>query len=341
MKPKNKGLQTLPDKHGKIKQCNPERSFPCGKACLSITSDILSRCQKNLVKTTQNKALKLLESLKPLKLKQEKKTITSKSTKKKTLSTEKQTIIETKPTTTTDQNERNQFKEDLSKPLPSFYTTTNKSLLTNEKYNQLKETIEVKDIIGNPPHEEELVALKNYTGSDGYSLINTFLRNIDAINKDANQLVLGYGDDKIIKENEDRLNLTSKMISAGLESMPNYEGKVRRATQLPNDILDYYYQNKGKIIEEKGFLSTTKSLSLSDEDLLKKFAVESDDLDYNYEDDSTTNVLYNINSKKGKNITLISDYGDEEEILFQPNSKFKVKSIKQKSKYTIIELEQV
>lgn len=64
LKPKNKGYQTLPDKRGKVKQCNPERSFPCGKACLSITSDILGRCQKNLIKNTQNQALKLLYNLK-------------------------------------------------------------------------------------------------------------------------------------------------------------------------------------------------------------------------------------------------------------------------------------
>lgn len=64
MKTKNKGLQTLPDKRGKIKNCNPDRSFPCGKACLSLSSDILSRCQKNLIKNTQSKAIKLLGTLK-------------------------------------------------------------------------------------------------------------------------------------------------------------------------------------------------------------------------------------------------------------------------------------
>ena len=60
MKPKNKSFQTLPDKRGKIKNCNPEKSFPCGKACLSLGSDILGRCQKNLNKSNQNKSIKII-----------------------------------------------------------------------------------------------------------------------------------------------------------------------------------------------------------------------------------------------------------------------------------------
>lgn len=53
MKIKYKGLQTAPDKRGKIKNCNPERSFPCGKACLGLSTDILSNRITNYITIIQ------------------------------------------------------------------------------------------------------------------------------------------------------------------------------------------------------------------------------------------------------------------------------------------------
>lgn len=59
----SKGLQTLPDKRGKIKNCTQEKSYPCGKACLGIGSAILEGCLKGLKPSSGQKATELAQSL--------------------------------------------------------------------------------------------------------------------------------------------------------------------------------------------------------------------------------------------------------------------------------------
>lgn len=58
-----KGLQTAPDKRGKIKNCTQGKSYPCGKACLSLGSAILEGCLKGLKATEAQKAKELGKSL--------------------------------------------------------------------------------------------------------------------------------------------------------------------------------------------------------------------------------------------------------------------------------------
>lgn len=295
MKPKNKGLQTQPDKRGKVKQCNPDRSFPCGKACLSIASDILSRCQKNLLKSGQNKAMKLLEQLKPLSLVENTK-----------LSTEE---------------ERQAFKESLpsEKQLPpslakDFDSEVRLGLMTQEKFDQYKNKTEITEKTKNPPYIEELISLKNYT-MGGYKPYNQHLRDS-----------MSDSTKTYIEPHLKSIELSIKMAESALESMPNFSGIAKRATALNRKTYDFYKNNIGKEISEKGFLSATTSQDMSAEELLNNFVEFSSE---------STRVVFIINSKNGKSVKELSEYPDEEEIMFKPNSKFKIKSIQENNKYKL------
>lgn len=306
---KRKGLQTLPDKRGKVKQCNPEKSFPCGKACLSITSDILGRCQKNLLKNTQNQALKLLESMSSIKS-------VNKSSKL---------------TITTTKEERDKFKNNVPKQLINpeinqwweLSGIIKDAILTEQKYKQISSHVKIQSNIGNPPYEEELVSLRHYTGS-GFPMYNSYLR--DNL-KDTDKSILN------IPHNKEKLDLdlSIKMAESALDSLPDYQGETYRSASLSTDVYDFYKNNVGKEIIEKGFLSTTKGIQ--PDDLIEMF--DSHNPDHKHS-------MFIVKSKKGKSIKHISEFDHEDEVLFKPNSRFKVNSIDETSKnYPVIHLEEI
>jgi len=91
----------------------------------------------------------------------------------------------------------------------------------------------------------------------------------------------------------------------GLKEMPSHKGEVLRGAYLPDDVISQY--KPGSIITEKGFTSTTTSKAAADV--------------------FTGNVRYIINSKNGKNVSRLSQFPEEEEIVFPPSTKFKVSKV--------------
>jgi hypothetical protein len=92
----------------------------------------------------------------------------------------------------------------------------------------------------------------------------------------------------------------SILISA-LGELPNFQGDVFRGAAIEEGLLKKY-QRVGQVITERAFVSASRSPS-------KAFS---------------GNVRFYIISKRGKEIAPWSAYPDEEEVLFSPNTGFKV-----------------
>jgi len=108
-------------------------------------------------------------------------------------------------------------------------------------------------------------------------------------------------------------------LNSGLDKIKAHSGIVYRGTYLSEEQIKRYIniEKAGTSIVEKAFISTSK------------------DKDKAFKD----NVEFKIHSKKGREITRISKYGDiEDEVLFKSKSKFNVRSVikKQHGEYQII-----
>lgn len=89
---------------------------------------------------------------------------------------------------------------------------------------------------------------------------------------------------------------------SGVRKMPDYSGVVyRSAPSLPPNVLEQY--KVGETIDEKGFTSTSKKQGGQ----------------YGY-----GKIRFTIRSNHGKDVSGISHYKDEEEVLFPPGTRFKV-----------------
>ena len=89
---------------------------------------------------------------------------------------------------------------------------------------------------------------------------------------------------------------------AGLEKLPSYEGTVYRGVTLsPESIAKYV---PGETVVESAFTSTSKTMGTS----------------------FPGNTKFVIQSLEGKDVSLLSKYPGEQEILFRPGSPFKVLS---------------
>ena len=84
--------------------------------------------------------------------------------------------------------------------------------------------------------------------------------------------------------------------------MPAYAGVVRRGTNLPNSIREKQIRKVGGNIQFEGFLSTSART------------------DFNF----SGKDQYLICSKNGRTIWDLSSFANEKEILFLPNSTFRV-----------------
>ncbi len=90
----------------------------------------------------------------------------------------------------------------------------------------------------------------------------------------------------------------TKTIIAGLAKLPNYRGKVTRGTTLPESELAKL--KPGKVWTPKGFTSTSTGKAFGGPHRLK------------------------IQSRTGKEVSWISRHAHEKEVLFKPNTKFRV-----------------
>jgi hypothetical protein len=92
-----------------------------------------------------------------------------------------------------------------------------------------------------------------------------------------------------------------RLLKAALGALPEFRGDVFRGAKIDPDLLSHY-ENVGATIVEPAFISTSRSPS-------KAFK---------------GNARFYILSKRGRRIERWSAYPDEEEVLFPPNTKFKV-----------------
>ena len=91
------------------------------------------------------------------------------------------------------------------------------------------------------------------------------------------------------------------ILTSALEELPNFRGDVFRGAAIDGGRLTEY-RRVGRVITERAFISASRSPS-------KAFS---------------GNVRFYIISKRGKEIDEWSAYPDEEEVLFLPNTRFKV-----------------
>jgi hypothetical protein len=99
----------------------------------------------------------------------------------------------------------------------------------------------------------------------------------------------------------DRIRDKINVLTSALEELPNFQGDVFRGAAMEEELLRKY-QRVGEVITERAFISASRSPS-------KAFS---------------GNVRFYIISKRGKEIDQWSAYPDEEEVLFPPDTRFKV-----------------
>ncbi len=109
--------------------------------------------------------------------------------------------------------------------------------------------------------------------------------------------------------------------------MENYVGVVYRGVNLKNTSMDKYYEafRNEKPIEEASFLSTSKNILIGS--------------------GFSSNTLFEIFSLSGKNIDELSAFGmftthirrgNEEEVLFLPNRRFRILDIQKQAKAVVM-----
>lgn len=106
----------------------------------------------------------------------------------------------------------------------------------------------------------------------------------------------------------------------GLAKLPDYVGRVRRdATGLPASVLDQF--QPGRTVTEPGFTSTTKLRP-----------------DHDY---GVGHVTFFINSRHGKDVSSLSGHPQEAEVLFGPDTRFRVASRSDSDGKTVIVLDEL
>jgi len=117
--------------------------------------------------------------------------------------------------------------------------------------------------------------------------------------------------DSANEQTEDEIKSGIKCLKNSLSDLPNYEGTTYRGDTIKKKNLDDFKNNlDNNYLEFKSFLSTSKSTEQAE-----GFALTRKD-EYK--------VIYNIKSKKGKDIETYSDWKSEKEVLFMPNTRFNV-----------------
>jgi hypothetical protein len=129
----------------------------------------------------------------------------------------------------------------------------------------------------------------------------------------------------------------ANVVSDSLKKLPSYNGVVYRGLALRLEKKEKFYNKykEGEVITENAFISTSKNMEKA-LDFAKPRHQDQD------------NVLFIINSKTGKHIENISEYGkyndedlNEEEILFNKQIKFKINAIKKDKGYVFITMDEI
>ena len=151
-----------------------------------------------------------------------------------------------------------------------------------------------------PPSEEQLKALTLYSAR-GYESMNGFMRK-------------GQGQESGV---DGDVSKETRMAAAALMEAPEaarYRGLVHRSTSTTKDKIANY--KVGRVVEEAGFVSTT-----SDPEVATIFR--------GIPEESRVTLNYKIVSKNGVYIEALSEKG-ENEVLFPPGTKFRVKKVSEK-----------
>jgi hypothetical protein len=164
-----------------------------------------------------------------------------------------------------------------------------------------------------PPYEEEVLGLMTYT-SNAYHEINGYLRGIQTFSPEYTEIIETH----------------TKMAVAALDALPDYNGTVYRGGTISNDIIDKY--KEGEIVTEKGFTSTSVASDIASGFQDKQLKKSVPNLGF---------VSYVIKSKTGKLVEDLSIFDEEKEVLFKPETKFKVLSKKSVDGVTTIYMEEV
>lgn len=139
----------------------------------------------------------------------------------------------------------------------------------------------------------EQLAVYNYT-TNNFQSINKKLRNwfysIDEVNVSAKASLIGY----------------QHTIRDAMHKMPKYKGQVARGIYI-EDIDEFVAKNdirKGSIYRTESIFSTTKKT-----------------------ENITRNVKYVITSKSGRDVSMLSEYDFEEEVLFPAGHQFEITKV--------------
>ena len=117
------------------------------------------------------------------------------------------------------------------------------------------------------------------------------------------------------KKEIDKTAFFASSLDSALKALPNYTGEVYRGTQLPPNVLKTY--NVGSTVSDPAFLSTSVMGHYPGPHQMK------------------------IKSKTGKVISPFSSHPSEVEVLFAPNTKFKVVKISKNADNSVLfELEE-
>jgi hypothetical protein len=147
------------------------------------------------------------------------------------------------------------------------------------------------------PSSQELAAIKDYTGGV-FEHLNRYLRG----NRTFFQKLLALG---TLGRYTTALTSSAKLITSGLNRLPAYQDKnVYRATHIPDEAYNSY--KPGSVITEHGFTSCSKTM--------KGIRIQ------------PSHVVFVIRSREGRDIQKFSISPHEEEVLFRPETRFKVLS---------------
>lgn len=151
------------------------------------------------------------------------------------------------------------------------------------------------------PSAEEVAALRHYTSTIGYKEINMTLRGQDAALEEWRGKQSWWNDKRSSAQVKKEALADVKMTRSALNKLPKYEGYAYRGGFFPDEMIDQL--KVGKVFKDKGFTSTTRNRNTA----------------------YPGNYAMRIKSKTGRDITAHEKFSNDE-ILFQPSTRFKVLS---------------
>jgi len=157
----------------------------------------------------------------------------------------------------------------------------------------------------------EAKSIRNYSDTD-YMPINKYLRgelNHNEIKETPFETEVGIKD-------------ACKTLVQALQKLPAHEGIVYRGSEVDEaSLISIMGMKPGDSIYMKSFTSTSKS--------------ESNALEF------STDVLFEIESRTGRDISHMSEYPTEEEVIMSPDTRYEVKSMEFEQEYIRLKLKEL